>query len=85
MSWSGWGEIDVRPIDATCNLPEGVLVRYFTLLGPLGRVLREVDEPTRERVIETVRAAFAPYVDGAQVRFTAACWRVGARAVTSHV
>jgi hypothetical protein len=27
-----------------------------------------------------VRAAFVPYVYGAQARFTAACWTVGARA-----
>jgi len=31
-------------------------------------------------VIATVRAAFDPYVFGAEVRFTAACWLVSTQA-----
>ena len=77
---SGWAEIDIRPLDVACTLPEKELVRYLTRLGPLGRVLHEADDPTRTQVIDTVRAAFEPYVYGAEVRFTAACWMVGARA-----
>ena len=77
---SGWAEIDIRPIDVACTLPEKELVRYLTRLGPVGLILQEADERTRAQVIETVRAAFDPYVHGAEVRFTAACWMVGARA-----
>jgi ubiquinone/menaquinone biosynthesis C-methylase UbiE len=77
---SGWADIDIRPIDVACTLPEKELVRYLTRLGPLGQILHEADDRTRTQVIETVRAAFDPYVHGAEVRFTAACWRVGARA-----
>ncbi|MDH6576005.1 class I SAM-dependent methyltransferase [Kitasatospora sp. MAP5-34] len=82
---SGWAGIDIQPIDATCTLPESELVRYFTLLGPVGLVLREADERTRAQVVETVRAAFAPYVHGAEVRYTAACWLVTARASSTSV
>ncbi len=77
---SGWAGIDIRPIDVACTLPEKELVRYLTRLGPLGLILHEVDDRTRTQVIETVRAAFEPYVHGAEVRFNAACWMVGARA-----
>jgi SAM-dependent methyltransferase len=77
---SGWTDIDIRPIDVACTLPEKELVRYFTRLGPLGLLLPEVDDRARGQVIETVRAAFAPYVRGAEVCYTAACWMVGARA-----
>jgi SAM-dependent methyltransferase len=77
---SGWAEIDVRPIDVPCTLPEKELVTHFTRLGPLGLVLHELDDRTRTEVIQSVRAAFDPYVHGAEVRFTAACWMVGARA-----
>ncbi|WIG93621.1 class I SAM-dependent methyltransferase [Myxococcus sp. SDU36] len=80
LEQSGWADIDIHPIDATCTLPERGLVQYVTRLGPLGRVLHEADERTRTHVIETVRAAFNPYVHGDEVRFTAACWRVEARA-----
>ncbi|MGO9134162.1 MAG: class I SAM-dependent methyltransferase [Methylovirgula sp.] len=77
---SGWTAIDIRPIDVACSLPEKELVRYFTQLGPVGLILQEADDLTRARVIETVRAAFDPYVQEDEVRFTAACWMVGARA-----
>src|SRR3954469_19232260 len=46
---SGWGGIDIRPIDVACSFPEKELVRYVTRLGPLGQVLRETDEQTRMR------------------------------------
>jgi len=77
---SGWAEIDIQSIDVACSLPEKELVPYLTRLGPVGLVLQETDDRTRRQVIETVRAAFEPYVHGAEVRFTAACWMVGARA-----
>ncbi|WP_328369698.1 class I SAM-dependent methyltransferase [Streptomyces sp. NBC_00445] len=77
---SGWTGIDIRPIDVECVLPESELVPYFTRFGPVGQVLPEVDEQTRAQVVETVRAAFDPFVHGAEIRFTGACWFVGAQA-----
>jgi SAM-dependent methyltransferase len=76
---SGWGEIDIGPIDVTCTLPEKELIRYGTRFGPVGIALQDADAQTRARVAATVRAAFDPYVHGAEVRFTACCWMVGAR------
>jgi SAM-dependent methyltransferase len=80
LAESGWAAIDLRPIDVACSLPEKDLVRYVTRLGPLGMIFGEVDEQTRAQVIATVRAAFEPFVHGAVVRTTAACWMVRARA-----
>jgi ubiquinone/menaquinone biosynthesis C-methylase UbiE len=77
---SGWTAIDIQPIDVPCVIPEKDLVRYLSRFGPVGLALAEADEPTRTRVLETVRAAFDPYVHGEEVRYTAACWMVGARA-----
>ncbi|OLT12923.1 SAM-dependent methyltransferase [Pseudonocardia sp. CNS-139] len=77
---SGWAGIDIRPIDVVCTLPEPELERYFTRLGPLAQVLHEVDGPTREQVIDTVRPGFDTYLHGGEVRFTAACWLVRTRA-----
>jgi SAM-dependent methyltransferase len=77
---SGWADIDIRPIDVRCTFGEKDLLLYLTRIGPVSRVLREVDDRTRARVIETVRGAFDPYVQGTEVRFTAACWMVSARA-----
>jgi ubiquinone/menaquinone biosynthesis C-methylase UbiE len=77
---SGWSEIDIQPLDVLCSFAEKSLISYFTQLGPLSRVLREVDDKTRARIIDTVRAAFEPFVHKDEVRFNAACWSVGARA-----
>jgi hypothetical protein len=46
----------------------------------VGLILHEAGDRTRVEVVQTVRATFDPYVHGAEVRFTAACWMAGARA-----
>ncbi|MFM0208256.1 class I SAM-dependent methyltransferase [Paraburkholderia sediminicola] len=80
LEQSGWAGIDILPLDVDCTLPEQALVGYFTQLGPVGLFLEEADERTRTQVIETVRAAFDPYAHGTEVRYTAACWMISARA-----
>ncbi|WP_266157918.1 class I SAM-dependent methyltransferase [Dyella silvatica] len=80
---SGWIGIDIQPVDVACAFPERELIRYLTGIGPLGRALHQVNDPTRSRIIETVRAAFDPYVHGVEVRFNAACWMVVAHAPSS--
>ena len=65
-------------------------VRAFPVHGPaqfgyapqLKRALLDADERTRAEVIEAIRPAFDPFVSGADVRFTAACWWVEARALS---
>lgn len=73
-------EINIRPADVACTLPENELVRYLTRMGPVGRALEGADEAMRARVIDAVRPAFDRYVRGSEVRFTAACWVVSGRA-----
>ncbi len=77
---SGWSEIDIQPIDVPCAMPESALVRYLTELGPVGRTLEQATDEVRARVVAAIRPAFDPYVRGAEIRFDAACWTVGARA-----
>ncbi len=74
----GWAEIDIRPVDVVCSMAVQELPGYLSRLGAVGRILQEADEETRARVIAVVRPAFDPYVHGADVRFTAACWMVSA-------
>ena len=80
LTASGWDAIDIQPIDVTCAMPESDLVPYISRLGPVGLALQDAAEPLRAQVVETARAAFAPYVHGPEVRFTAACWMVTAHA-----
>ncbi|MBL8552521.1 MAG: methyltransferase domain-containing protein [Hyphomonadaceae bacterium] len=77
---SGWGAIEIRPLDLTCGFPAQDLEQYLTRVGPLGVYLERADDTTRRRVGEGVRAAFDPYVKGAAVRFDAACWMLSAEA-----
>ena len=83
LAESGWAGIGIRPVDVSCALPESELVHYLTRLGPVGLALGGVDEQTRAHVIDTVRAAFDPFVQGTEVRFTAACWLVDAHAAAT--
>jgi len=77
---SGWTGIEVQPVEFACAMPESGLLPYLQRLGPVGLALAQADAPLRARVVERVRAAFEPYVQGGEVRFTAACWLVEARA-----
>jgi SAM-dependent methyltransferase len=79
LEQAGWMQIEIVPREVASAFPEKDLVRYFTRVGPLGRVLQAADDQTRFRIVETVRAAFDPYVFGEDVRFTSACWVVSAR------
>jgi SAM-dependent methyltransferase len=80
LEQSGWTGIEIRPVDVPCSLPEPALLSYLTQLGPLGLILPSLNARLREQIIQTVRAAFDPYVHGPEVRFAAACWSVRARA-----
>jgi hypothetical protein len=80
LEQSGWTAVDIRPIDVPCTLAAKDLTLYLTRLGPVGRALERMDEKRRAQVIETIRTAFEPYVHGVEVRFTAACWMIGAHA-----
>jgi SAM-dependent methyltransferase len=77
---SGWHDVDIRALDVTCTMPAAALPHHVTRLGPVGLALQEADETTRVRVTDAVLAAFEPFVHGDEVRFTAACWMVAARA-----
>lgn len=76
---AGWGNVRMSAIDVTCTMPERALDGYFSRLGPVALALREADDTTRTRVMQAVRAGFAPYLHGDEVRFVAACWEIAAR------
>jgi SAM-dependent methyltransferase len=85
LSTAGWRAIELAPIDVPCAFPASGLVGYFTRLGPVAPVLRDADEATRARAIDTLRHAFAPFVHADEVRFDAACWMISATATSQTV
>jgi SAM-dependent methyltransferase len=80
LEGGGWSEVEFAPLDVVCALPEAQLTRYLSLLGPVGLALQRAEPAQRPQIVATARAAFEPFVDGDEVRFTAACWSVRARA-----
>ncbi|MBA2921218.1 methyltransferase domain-containing protein [Sphingomonas sp. MAH-20] len=78
LEQGGWTDIDIHPVDVPCTMPADQLEFYFTRLGPVGLTLGSADDALRARVVETVRPAFEPFIEGPVVRFTAACWSIGA-------
>lgn len=66
----------ITPLDVPCEIARTDLRTYLSLLGPVGTALRSetLDAPDRERILDTLEAAFAPFVVGDRVRFNAACW-----------
>jgi SAM-dependent methyltransferase len=80
LASAGWRDVDLAPVDVDCAFPAAELRRFATQLGPLGAALRGVEPGLAAKVTEAVMAAFATYVVGDDVRFTAACWAIRARA-----
>lgn len=80
LTTSGWSELHIEPLDVECTLTTGDLLTYMTRLGPVGLALQQASAEARAHLIETVRAAFTPYVHGTEARFVAACWLVDAAA-----
>ena len=76
----GWRDVRITPADVECAFDADALPLYAARLGPVGQALRDADAATRERVLAAVLDGFAPFVRGGEVRFTAACWRIAARA-----
>ncbi|MDN3519375.1 class I SAM-dependent methyltransferase [Aquisalimonas lutea] len=80
LTQSEWRGISIAPIDVPCTFPASELELYLRRLGPVGRALQGADDETRAKVVEMVRPSFDPYIHGVEVRFTAACWMICARA-----
>lgn len=80
LNESGWTDAAVTAIDVACALPEAELAPYIATMGPVGLALQSADAATRAQVIAAAHDAFAPYVRDGEVRFTAACWLLTARA-----
>lgn len=76
----GWQDIEVRPVDLACAIPEADLLPYLSMLGPVGALLPQVDAALRAEIIGLMRAACEPYVQDGELRIKAACWLASARA-----
>ena len=81
LSEAGWQDVTNEKLDVECRFPLPDMDLYVSLMGPVGYAMAQgVDEATKEKVIEVVRAAFMEFAVGDEIVFTAACWKTAARA-----
>ncbi|WNH52320.1 class I SAM-dependent methyltransferase [Stenotrophomonas oahuensis] len=73
---ASWSEVAITPLDMSCEIARDDLRTYLSLLGPVGTALRNetLDAAEREHILDTLEAAFSPFIVGDRVQFTAACW-----------
>ncbi|MEM6851106.1 MAG: class I SAM-dependent methyltransferase [Pseudomonadota bacterium] len=71
---SGWRNPAAIALDEVCSLSKADLPTYVGALGPVGRIMPSLSEAKRAEVMGAVVPAFDEFVDGEEVRFTAACW-----------
>lgn len=77
---AGWSRAVLTPFDVDCTMPVERLDAYLLHMGRVGIALNQLDDVPRTALLAQLRGAFAPFVDGDRARFTAACWRIDARA-----
>ena len=75
-----WRDVDIQPLDVPCTLSADDLAIYAARMGRVGQMLPDLDEPTRKTVIRAVSKAFEAFTSQGVADFSAACWRVHARA-----
>jgi SAM-dependent methyltransferase len=80
LTEGGWQDIEFRPVDVECGLPEEDLKLYVRRMGPVADLLPALGEARRSEVERRLDSAFRHYLQGGEARFTAACWMVTARA-----
>lgn len=77
---TGWADVDIRPLDIECRMPEPDLEVYLTRIGPLASALADADAETSTRVYDTIRPAYDRWVHDGEVRLPTACWLIEAEA-----
>ncbi|MEZ5550866.1 MAG: methyltransferase domain-containing protein [Pseudomonadales bacterium] len=82
LAQSGFADIRFEALTPTLHLADTLEdgVRFLQEVGPLSRVIGELDDQAREQALAAARAALAGHLTDAGLDLGAACWLVSARA-----
>ena len=84
LETAGFSDIRIEKFSGVMDLgpvPAQAAFQVTSLMGPTTRVLRNADEATRNKVLDTITKALAKLQAGeGPIRLGTACWLVGARA-----
>ena len=80
LSASGYADIQCDVVNATLKLGDTLdeALEFQGQIGPVSRVLGELDESTRAKALDAARNALTDYAGGDGVQLEAACWLVSA-------
>ncbi|MCA8900961.1 MAG: class I SAM-dependent methyltransferase [Hyphomonas sp.] len=67
LEGAGWKDVRSEAIDMACAFPADALDTYLSLMGPVGQMLAKAEPDLRQRVMDAVRAAFAPFQSGSDI------------------
>lgn len=84
LTEAGYSSIDIEPHDAALSLGAGddpveMALRQTLEIGPVSRIVKELDEDRRSRVADAVRTELARHVHDGRVVLGGAVWLVTAR------
>jgi len=77
---AGFGDIAIEALNVMLDLgPADEALAQMTRMGPAAAGYAAADETTRAAVLDALRAAIAPRLDGDRVRMPGSVWQVRAR------
>ena len=80
LTEAGFRAPDFSLCEATLTLGPDVAsaIAFLTRIGPLSRVISELEEPVREQALAATETALQPYAGDQGVQLSASCWIVTA-------
>ena len=78
---AGYADVACDPLEGTLRLGGSLdeALEFQGQIGPLSRVLAELDDSTRAQALAAARKALLPHMSDAGLELGAACWLVSAR------
>ena len=78
LAKAGWQNVSISPLNIDCAFPEAALSFWMERMGPVGRIVSELEAEPRKAAMQAMGKAMAEYVSDGMVRFKAAIWKVEA-------
>lgn len=77
---AGFDDVAIKPLAATLSIGSSVAAAedFLEHIGPLSRLLADVDPSTREEIMRSVRQALEPHLTPQGIELDSACWIVTA-------
>ncbi len=83
LSLAGFRNINIESVDQALAVSESPdidqAIEFYEHIGPMARLLSELDEPVRVKAIDSIREAVQPFMTSQGLSLDGACWLVKAQ------